>query len=111
MSARRTKTLLPLCLILAGAVAGWDVLLLYDEEQGNTISSVLNDQAWAGAGLGFAIGHLFNNNRWNLPLWASLSAGAATIGAGFFIENALVATLAGLVAGIAFWPNSGKQGA
>lgn len=97
-------------LAVAGAVAAYDVVLLLDEDRGNTISSVLNDQSWAAAALGFVVGHLFTTVKSDIPRWASLASGVVIVGAGATMHP-LVALGVGLAGGMLLWSNAGKEGA
>ena len=91
----------------AGLLAVWDVTLLLDDTPDNTISSVIGDQAWATAAIGYTLGHLVSKSRDPFPRWGSAAGGVVVVLSGVALGDGLVSAVIGFVAGLCFWPNRG----
>jgi hypothetical protein len=98
-------------LLIAGAVALFDLGLYADSVPGNTISSVLQDQPWAAGAAGYVAVHVSRkpNQKALISGWLGVFAGAtvalassAAVGGGMF------GLALGASTGWLMWGNSGR---
>lgn len=83
----------------------WDLVLMVDDHEKNTISAVLGSYGWSASAVGYLCGHLWFSSE--KPMRPSISfsvLGIATL-AGCALD-AVFAFPMGLLAGSIFWPNN-----
>lgn len=106
MSKLVVKIVLASVALLVGA---FDVVLLLDGVEGNTISSIIQGQDWLIGLLGFASVHVSRKpDGINRP-WSLVALGAvASIFVAQFVGGGVIALILGGIAGWFTWGNSGK---
>ena len=96
---------------LALAITVSDVWLLLDGEEGNTISSVVQGQAWLAGPIGYVAVHLARKptEKSITTSWWWVGGGAILAGVGgAAIGGGIFGLLLGGAVGWATWGNSGK---
>jgi hypothetical protein len=98
-------------LSLAGIVAVWDFGLLFDEHDGNTISSVMRDLPWASGAVGFTAAHLAQKSKpgTSVGLWGTAMAAVGAIGGSWLLGGGIPGLLLGGGLGYFFWKNTGES--
>lgn len=94
---------------IAALIAGLDIYWLQDGVEGNTISSVVQENGWAAGLAGYIAVHVARKpdgvkRSWGLT---ALGAGVAA-GLGHVLDGGIISLVLGGVAGWFGWPNSGK---
>lgn len=107
--SRARKLTLFTTLAMAAVIGGWDVLLLVDGVEGNTISSVFQTQGWALGLVGYAAVHVARKPDGRERSWLVTGVGALCAAGS---AEMMGGGVAGMAMGGAFswvaWGNSGK---